>query len=530
MKKKIYQWHRTISLIIAIPVILWAASGFMHPIMTNIRPKVATQWLVPQPIDSAKIKVSLQAALQLNKIDSFTNFRLVHIDNNWFYQVQRGKGKEPVYLATLTGKLLTGGDWLYAQYLAKQFLEGQTKDSGINATMHAEPTVTLSSFHDCCDAATDAVLNPVKGSKVKDASALNEYNTEYKSINRLLPVYKVAFDRPDGIRIYVETAQDRFAFAMDNKRKVFDRLFVLIHTWGWLEFLGKGKLVVEFILVFLAFLTTVMGIYIFFTSKSKKVPGNPIIKSRRNHRYTSIIISLFTLMFTFSGAYHALDKFKEDTRDQFYTEHAFYTASTDFNFPQIQSIAKTPVLNISLVNINGKNYWRVIKKQGPANFRKDLMKDAMAPMPATVYISTSSNSVLPDGELVYAKFLASQFSSRQPGEIVSAEPVTKFTSDYNFTDKRLPVWKISYNTDHHERLFVETSTGKLSKRVNDIGLLEDYSFAFLHKHEFMGWAGKSWKDFSTMFWAMAQIAMVAIGLIFYFKLRKAKANRNDTIN
>jgi hypothetical protein len=41
MKKKIYQWHRTTSLIIAIPVILWAASGFMHPIMTTIRPKVA---------------------------------------------------------------------------------------------------------------------------------------------------------------------------------------------------------------------------------------------------------------------------------------------------------------------------------------------------------------------------------------------------------------------------------------------------------------------------------------------------------
>ncbi len=526
MKKKIYQWHRTISLIISIPVILWAASGFMHPIMTNIRPKLATQWLVPRPVDSAKIKVTLQAALRQNHIDSFTNFRLANIDNNWFYQVQRGKGKEPVYLATLTGKLLTGGDWLYAQYLAKQFLEGQPKDSGKNAILPIEPVAPAGAVHDCCDAATDLVLNPVKGSKVTDASVVTSYNSEYKSNNRLLPVYKVAFNRPDGIRVYVETVQDRFAFAMDNKRKVFDQLFVLIHTWGWLDFLGKAKFAVEFILVFLAFITTVMGIYIFFTSKSKKVAGNAMIKSRRNHRYTSIIISLFTLMFTFSGAYHALSKFKVDTRDQFYTEHAFYTAATDFNFGAIQGIARAPVLNISLVSINGSNYWQVVKKQqGTASFRKDLMKDAKAPIPATIYISTQNNSVLPDGELQYAKYLATKFSNHQPGEIVSADPVTKFAGDYNFLDKRLPVWKISYKANNNERWFIETSTGKLSKRINDIDLLEDYSFAFLHKHEFLSGAGKGWKDFSTMFWAMAQIAMVTVGLIFYFTLRKSKTDK-----
>jgi heme/copper-type cytochrome/quinol oxidase subunit 2 len=38
----------------------------------------------------------------------------------------------------------------------------------------------------------------------------------------------------------------------------------------------------------------------------------------------------------------------------------------------------------------------------------------------------------------------------------------------------------------------------------------------------MAWAGKPVKDFSTMFWAMAQIAVVVIGLILYFKIKAKK--------
>ena len=520
MKKKIYQWHRTISLIIAIPVLLWAGSGFMHPIMTNIRPKIATQWLAPKIIDSSKIKVSLQDALLQNHIDSFTNFRIVHIANNWFYQVQRGENKEPIYLATLTGKLLVSGDWLYAQYLARQFLEGQEPD--VNATRDPVLQKSDESTHDCCDAATATVLDNIRGVKIKDASYLTAFNSEYKSINRLLPVYRVSFNRPDGIRIYVETKQDRFSFAIDNKRKLFSRVFVLIHTWGWLDFLGKGKLLIEWILVSLAFLSTLFGIYLFFSTKSKPVKGNQLIRSRRSHRYTSISISVFTLFFTFSGAYHAFSKLSVDKRDQIYTDYVYPRAAIHFSFQDIQKITQNPILNISIVHMDNTDYWQVVKKNETSPLHNDLMKDSGIPMPAIAYYQLDKMKELTDGETKYAKFLATKFSGYPSDKIISLEPVTKFTGDYNFADKKLPVWRISYDENSHDRLFVETSTGKLSKRINTPGLWEDYSFNFLHKHEFLAWAGKSWKDFSTMFWAMAQIAVVIVGLQFYFKLRKSR--------
>src|SRR5687768_4355236 len=115
LRKKIYSWHRTLSLIIAIPVLLWAISGFMHPLMTNIKPALATQKLTPAAIDSSDIRVPLRVALQKNNITRFHSIRLIHIDTNVFYQVQQEVNKAPVYLSTFNGKLLPSGDWLYAQ-------------------------------------------------------------------------------------------------------------------------------------------------------------------------------------------------------------------------------------------------------------------------------------------------------------------------------------------------------------------------------------------------------------------------------
>lgn len=519
MKKKIYQWHRTLSLIIALPVVLWAASGFMHPIMTNIRPRIATQGIAPAVFNPAIVKVNLEQALQQNHIDSFASFRLVHIDTNWFYQVQRQYNDEPVYLSVLNGKLLPQGDWLYAQYLAKQFLEGtgQHNMHGMHTSM---PDMAA---HDCCDAATMCVLGPSAGSQVTNASRITAFDHEYKSINRLLPVYKVSFNRGDGIRVYVETTQDRFAFAMDNRRAVFDNIFRLVHTWGWLDFLGKGKQLVEFVLVLTAFVTTLMGIYLFFTTKSKKANGNGLVKTRRLHRYVSIVAALFTLMFTFSGGYHALSKLQDDTRDAYYARQSFASTNVHFNLPQITAAVQQPITNISLVRMNGKDYWQVFQQAAqPSNNAKDLMKNMQVQAAPVSYVAVDDGHMLPDGEAGYARYLATSFSRHPANTIQSVTQVTKFNNEYNFTDKRLPVWKISYPFNGHERYYVETATGKLSVRINDQDLMEGYSFATLHKHEFLAWAGKPVKDFSTMFWAAAQVLMVTIGLVLYLKWRSRK--------
>ena len=516
--KKIYKWHRTLSLIIAIPVILWAASGFMHPIMTTIRPNVATQIISSRNIDSSNIKIPLQIALANNHIDSFTNFRIIFIADICFYQIQSGQNKEPVYISTLTGKKLPQGEWLYAQYLARKFLESEEK---FKTDKH---NIEGNSMQDCCDLASNYILNNSKGSKVKSVETIKNFDAEYKDINKLLPIQKVSFERADGIRIYVETTQDRFAFAVDNKRIIFDTIFQLFHTWSWLNFLGDAKILLEILLTLAAFTTTLMGLYIFFNTKSKVISGNNKIKSRRAHRFTSISISLFTLMFTLSGAIHAFSKFEKDNRMEFYDMHWFSTNTIQLNYDTLNQIIKEPISNISIVNINNENYWQISvqksRKDNKVKAVSDLIRMKSSPKPSLIYIHCNNKKILQNGDLKYANYLASTFTKHQEKEIIKSEIITKFEGEYGFVNKRLPVYKVSYTLNHNERYYLETCTGKLAAKVNDIDLIEGYSFSFLHKHHFLDFAGKSWRDFSTMFWAMAQIAMIIIGLILYFKLKK----------
>lgn len=513
MRKKLYQLHRRLSIIIAIPVLLWAISGFMHPIMTNIRPAIATQGIPPVPIDSARIHFPLGEALRKHHIDSILNFRLVHIDTNWFYQVQPGGQAVPLYISCTNGNVLTAGDWLYAQYLARQFLEGPA----VYRTAVGGGVVNGS--HDCCGAATETVLNPAKGAKVANVSMVHVYDNEYKSINRLLPVYRVSFDRPDGIRVYVETTQDRFSFAMDNRRAVFDEIFRLFHTWGWLDFPGKGRLAVEMLVALTALFTAVLGIYIFFTTRSPRGAANGLVKARRNHRITAIVAALFTLMWTFSGSFHAFSKFRDDVRDRYFVSTHFAADKVDCNWARLQSVCPQPVMNISMVEMDRAAYWRVAMMPEKVAVHKDLMKDARAALPPVVYVSTADYSVLSDGDKHYAAWMATQFSRRSVGEIRSVTPVTAFGDEYNFTDKRLPVWKVSYDAGGHERWYVETSSGRLASKVDDRMVVEGYSFSVFHKHHFMDWGGKTVRDASTMFWAFMQVVLVSFGLVLWFKKR-----------
>jgi hypothetical protein len=501
IRKNIYKWHRICSLIIAVPVLLWATSGFMHPIMTNLRPAMKTQSIPVEAMDSSKVKLSLQEVLKKNKIDSIYSVRLVHIDTNWFYQVKTSRRYDLQYISAKNGNILTKGDWLYAQYLARLFLEGASKKAKSKMVMEMPAGTQMSGMADmadCCGEAASTVLSNKTGAPIEGASLITKFDDEYKSIYCLLPVYKVQFKRDDHIRLYVETWQDRFGVAVDKNRAAFTTFFDLVHTWGWINFLGKGRIFVEIFFTGLGFLTALMGIYIFFATKSKKAPGNPLVKARRNHRYTAIIASLFTLMFTFSGCYHAFSKLGIEEKEVKSVQHSFAVSAIDFDLNRLRAIGKKPVTNISLVQLDDKTYWQVYLQSAKKDHKsKDLMKDMSAEAAAVTYINAADYSV--------------------PTQLI-----TKFTDEYNFTDKRLPVWKINYPFNHKERLYVETSTGVLAKKINDVELYEGYSFALFHKHHYMDFGGKITRDISTMTGAALQIMMVVIGFIFYFKWRKRK--------
>jgi len=70
-------------------------------------------------------------------------------------------------------------------------------------------------------------------------------------------------------------------------------------------------------------------------------------------------------------------------------------------------------------------------------------------------------------------------------KIISIEKVTRFGPDYDFRNKRLPVWRIAIDNDQADVLFVDVASGVLVDRVNSASRIEGYSFSFLHKWNFL---------------------------------------------
>lgn len=359
---------------------------------------------------------------------------------------------------------------------------------------------------------------------------IEEFSGEYRDINRLLPVYKVQFDRQDGIRVYVETSADRFAYAVDNNRAMADLFFTTFHNLGWLDFLGRFKYVITIVIMSAAFLTSVLGLYIFFTTKSKLNTNNVVSKTRYFHRITSLSFSLFTLLFTFSGAFHAFEKLSPDTRHLYFQEQKISKDELLLSWSNLfeRNDSSFKISNLKPVRIEDKLFWQVTGspkkvpnfKSAQAERPKDLMKSMKVIPPNVQYFHASTYDLLPEGEKIYSTFLANTFRSNFSESPVQVDQIVKFEGEYGFVNKRLPVWKVAYKSNQNERYYIETKSGTLGAHINDNDLIEGYSFAILHKHHFMDWAGKSARDFSTMFWAGGVIAMSIVGLVLWLRTRK----------
>lgn len=535
MKKRLYKWHRILSMLIALPLVLWAGSGFMHPLMTSIRPKIATQNLPVLAVDFSRIKVGLKETLDKNGISRIKNFRLVHIGGNWFYQVKIPGQNELLYFSTDKGKRLPKGDVLYARYLAGQFLGGVRKEQGTKSKELIANSQQLTATSDCCAAATETAMGITGSTRILAVKPVTGFTPEYKSVNRLLPVYKVFFNRDDDLRIYVETGHDRFALAVDNNRERFDRWFGWFHTWTWLDGFGHVQVIAMGLIMLVIFATSLIGLWLFFSTKSKKT-DHVVVKARRWHRYTAVSISLFTLLFSLSGFLHIAAKWNPDELHKVFVADTFSTHKMNLSFSALkQHIPDSmQITNVGLVKMNTGDYWQVATKSRESGVlsseSKRPMAEMQAAMPETFYLSCADLKPLSGGEKMYAAYLAQRLLMQEEQSAHSQQPtatfpITRFGNEYNFADKRLPVWVVTFKNG--EQYYVETSSGHLASKVSAADLLEGYSFALLHKHHFMDWGGKTVRDLSTLFWAGAQIFMVIFGLVLFYRIQTQKRKKTS---
>ncbi|WP_426484129.1 PepSY domain-containing protein [Flavobacterium sp. 2] len=511
IKQDMYKWHRVIGLITIIPVIFWTFSGLMHPFMAHFfKPEIAHDKIEQSIIDKSQLHYSIQEVLLKNEISQFKNFRIVTFNNATYYQVKTILGELWYYDAS-TAKRLENGDRKYAEWLSRYFLDDQK--------------------------------SPVKNSEI-----VTEFTSQYKYVNRYLPVYKLSFDRPDAMQVYVETSSSKLATYNPTSRQFFIWFFDTFHNWSFIDAISNNSVRI----ITMIFLLSIIGfsalsgilIYGLLWKQFKKTDSVAPKKGlRKYHRQIGIWISLFTLTFAFSGAYHATTKWAPYTLSQMVYEPTFVTKeipgannNLDLDWSRFQ--------NISIITLNDTTYYRCqLLENENKRFKKpksdskwNKKEDSKSEV---VYINATTNKITPNLDLEYAEFLAYYFTDGAPKasccemidtseddsqpsfeniKLLESKVLTDFESrEYGFVNKRLPVVKLAYDTPEKTTYFIETSTSRLAAVINNSDKVEGYSFAILHKFLFMDWAGKNIRDLATVLAALSILIVSVLGFILFLK-------------
>lgn len=471
-KQNFYKWHRILGLTALIPVMMWTLSGLSHPFMSNwFRPVIALEVYKPVPAKTKPV-LSIQRVLVQNGVSSFINFGQVRFNKDTYYQVL-GTDSVYNYYSANNGKVLPNGDKIYATYLARYFTQDTT-------------------------------------SKIQSISLQKTFDGHYQAINHLLPVWKVAFDRPDGMDVYIETGQSRMGTFNNHTRKAMLTVFEQLHTWDFLAVIGGDQFrnAVMLIVVAAMFLSLLSGLTIYglFWKKFKTATQNRRANKRKDtrfvhrfHRQLGLIVSFVMLTFIISGAFHLMVKMHNNGPAQkTYVQHI---NSKDLIFSNLAvPVADRLVKNINVVKFNDSTYYQL----------NDIKKNVS-------YFNTATGTQLANGDTQYAGYLSGFYHTGEASAKgkTSITQIRQFDNEYGFINKRLPVQKVSYPGG--ENWYIETITSQLSTKVADIDRAEGLSFIFLHKYFGMTWAGKNIRDVVTMLAALGVLVVSLFGFAAFIK-------------
>lgn len=472
MKRNLYIWHQWIGIAACLILFAWSFSGFLHPIMSWTQPRPVQMFYKTDALTADKIGVSPSDALRQNNIENFSRFNTVSFGGESFYQIEPSKNAPLVYLNSKTGAKLDDGDAKFAEHLARYYT-GDDK------------------------------------SKIREIKYLTEFSDNYNWTNRLLPAYEIKFDRPDKMTAYIETSGARLA-TMNNSRKVFiQSIFVNLHNLEILNLSQPFGIAVKMIFMSIVFFTALSGVLVYglFWKRFKPLNGNPTTRKslRKWHRTIGIFISLGALSISFSGAFHAFEKRNNDITKVVQTENTFSANQIKTSLTDALSKAENPTV-AALVKIDQTPFYRIVQAD------KKI-----------VFVNAETSETESNGELKLARSIANSLSGFTEKDIVSVEPIKTFTDEYGFINKRLPVVKVQYDRDSDARYYVETSSGTLAAKVDNLNAIEGYSFGFLHKWDILGSIiGKTTRDILLMVFAFGNMIVTVLGVWLFVLGRKNK--------
>ncbi len=304
-------------------------------------------------------------------------------------------------------------------------------------------------------------------SGVSDTTLITAFDDKYPYINRYLPAWRVSFD--NGKTVYVETGTDRLGSITDRRKVILQTVFENLHTLKFMDGIEPARVAMIAALVGSIPLMALMGAFLHAVLR-RRASG-----PRQYHRLITLAGAVPLLCFGVSGLFHL-------------------GMQSPLVYETLPVMPATSVKDMRFMPDAGQvddlrlvaGWWRV-EKAGEVSYR-----------------NAASGQTL-KGDEAFARHLATQWGS---GDIAGISIVTKFTPEYGFANKRLPVFRVEPVSG--PLMFIEARTATMAAMASRVAAAETWAFSNLHKWQFI--ASRPWRDGLMVFVVLLGFAGVYMGL------------------
>lgn len=450
---RLMPWHKRLALLACLGIFSWAGSGMLHPLMGYLQPRPQTMATPQQvlPLDNLRSPAQVLGAAGVAQVQGL---RLLVLAAEPYYQARLAGELQPRYWHARSGQAveLAGA---HAESLARHYLGRD------------EPLAY--------------------------AVSIERFTSEYAFINRLLPVARVDTQRDDQLRLYVDLFHDRLGTLVDERKAWFSAFFQTMHSFRWLDAAGPLRPVLMLVLLASIVSATLFGITLFIARRRART------FNRRLHGWWGLGLAVATLSFASSGAWHLLHKQGAQPWPVTFVP-SFNVAELDQAPSAAWLLAGEELYMLSLLELDGKPIWRAQGQQ-------------FASMSSLHYLDAQGRELGNDTPRRYAQQRLDHYAKALGlGEAQTLTLQHSFDHEYGFVFKRLPVFKASYADAHNTALFIDPLDGALASRVQDADRTEGWTFAYLHKWEFLAGLGNGYKHLLLGIVAFAHVLLALVGL------------------
>lgn len=516
-KNKAARWsfskHQWLGLIGGISLLVWGLSGLTHIAMVLFGPQQA-QFMPPSAAVALDGARPIAATLADNGIARAVAVKTVPAPGGGvLWQVTQAPLKEPRYFRPADGAEVPGGDRAQAEFLARHYL------------------------------ATDRTITA--------ATLQTQFDADYPWVNRLLPVWKLTFAGEDGLTAYVHTETSSLAAVNNTAKTRLQAVFRALHTWEWVpQGMDWLRVIVIALMVGSLLALALTGIALLVTvRRAKRQPG-----SRGWHRMAGYVLSLPLIMFSASGIWHLVQSALVPPVSNLTMGRPVDVASGKWSVERdwaliakgrdiasvalVEGGAGQPLYRIGLAppkgsmgggehdhgpaapasapahGMAGHDHAAMMAAQGKTPVTQAEIREArfagIRPDGPAIYLDAATGTPMPTGDADIARAIARRFTGAPDSAIIGTTLVTRFSHEYDFRNKRLPVWRVDYASPVNASLFVDTGAGVLVDKVADAEKPERLVFSFIHKWNFLFPIGRLGLNVVVGVFVIALIGFMAV--------------------